>query len=176
MALIVAFTLAQKKSGDAKPIFLPSPARDLATEHISTRNDLTSLPASPYTCEHAALVPQIDRMGKADAYRSLQLTPCGPLMHEGAHFKWWLFICNLGKNTRETIGCGIVAATLENKWEHGVQLLLTRSDNTEAKLQLLQQSHGRYITRLLLDQNASEIASPIAVIATATEHDCLGLD
>ena len=165
-----------KKRGDAKPIFLPSPARDLATEHISIRNDLTSLPASPYTCEHAALVPQIDRMGKADAYRSLQLTPCGPLMHEGAHFKWWLFICNLGKNTRETIGCGIVAATLENKWEHGVQLLLTRSDNTEAKLQLLQQSHGRYITRLLLDQNASEIASPIAVSATATEHDCLGLD
>ncbi len=69
-----------KKRGDAKPIFLPSPARDLATEHISTRNDLSSLPASPYTCEHASLVPQIDRMGKADAFRSLQLAPCGPPM------------------------------------------------------------------------------------------------
>ena len=138
-----------KKRGDAKPIFLPSPARDLATEHTSTPNDLSSLPASPYTWEHAALVPQIDRMGKADAYRSLQQTPCGALMPEGAYFKWWLFICNLGKVARETIGCGIVAATLENKWEGGVQLLLKRSDNTEAKLQILQQPHGSYITRLL---------------------------
>ena len=70
-------------------------------------------------------------------------------MHEGAHFKWWLFICNLGKNTREAIGCGISAATLEDKWEHGVQLLLTRCDNTEARLQVLQKPRGSTATRLL---------------------------
>ena len=152
MALIVAFTLAQTSA------VMPSPSssllrQGLATEQTSTRNDLNSLPASPYTYEHAALVPQIDRMSKAEAYRSLQQTPCGPLVHEAAHFKWWLFICNLGKNTREIIGCGIVAATLENKWEHGVQLLLTRSINTEARLQLLQQPNGRYITQMLLTQS-----------------------
>ena len=89
--------------GDAKPIYRTLPATDLATEQTSTRNDLTSLPASPYTYKHAALVPQIDRMSKAEAYRSLQQTPCGPLVHDAAHFKWWLFICNLGKNTRELI-------------------------------------------------------------------------
>ena len=49
----------------------------------------------------------------------------------------------------ETIGCGIVAVTLESTWENGVQLLLTRSDNTEARLQLLEHRHGRYTTRLL---------------------------
>ena len=61
------------------------------------------------------------------------------------HFKWWLCICNI-TNAREIIGCGIVAATLENKRAHCVQLLLTRSDNTEARLELRQHSHERYIT------------------------------
>ena len=149
MTLVAGFTLARKKKGDAKPVYLPVPARDLATDYTPRRQDLTSLPAIPYTWEHAARVPQIDRMSKAEAYRSLQQFPRGSLTHEGAHFKWWLFICNLGKNTRETIGCGIVAATLENTWENGVQLLLTRSDNTEARLQLLEHSRGRYTTRLL---------------------------
>ena len=105
--------------------------------------------AGAYTYEDAALVPQIDRIGKKEAYQSLQQTPLGPLMTEGAHFKWWLFICNLGKDTREIIGGGIVAATLEDKWKHGVQLLLTRSDKTEARLQIAQHHSGGYSTRLL---------------------------
>ena len=87
-------------------------------------------------------------MSKSEAYRLLQQTPCGPLVPEAHHFKWWLWICNIG-NAREIIGCGIVAATLENKWVHSVQLLLTRSDNTEAKLQLRRRSHKRYITKVL---------------------------
>ena len=82
-------------------------------------------------------------MSKSEAYRLLQQTPCGPLV-PGAHdFKWWLWICNIG-HTCEIIGCGIVAATLESKRAHCVQLLLTRSDNTEARLQLRQHSHERY--------------------------------
>ena len=56
------------KNGDAKLIFRPSPAKGLATAQTLTRNDLTSLPASPYTYEHAALVPQTDRMSKAEAH------------------------------------------------------------------------------------------------------------
>ena len=131
--------------GDAKPIYRSSPATGLATEQTSTGNDLTSLPANPYTYEDAVLVPQIDRMSKSEAYRLLQQTPCGPLAPEAHHFKWWLWICNIG-NAREIIGCGIVAATLESKRAHCVQLLLTRSDNTEARLELRQHSHERYIT------------------------------
>ena len=81
--------------GDAKPIYRSSPATGLATEQTSTGNDLTSLPANPYTYEDAVRVPQVDRMSKSEAYRLLQQTPCGPLV-PGAHdFKWWLWICNI---------------------------------------------------------------------------------
>ena len=158
------------KRGDAKPIFLSSSAKDPATEQISTRNELSSLPAIPYTYKDAALIPQVDRMGKRDAYRILQETACGPLMNEGAHFKWWLFICNLGKNTREIIGCGIVAATLEHKWEHGVQILLTRSDATEAKLEIVQQPHGGCITQLPLHRAAHRWTAQNIASKSATEQ------
>ena len=109
---------------------------------------MTSLPANPYTYEDAVLVPQVDRMSKPEAFRLLQQTPCGPLVPEAHHFKWWLWICNI-ENARDIIGCGIVAATLENKQAQCVQLLLTRSDNTEARLELRHYSHKRYTTKVL---------------------------
>ena len=137
-----------KKRGDAQPVFLSSLAQGLATEQTTIPGHSISLPAIPYTYEYAALVPTVDRMGKHDAYRILQQTPSGTLIDD-ADFKWWLFICNLGKYTREVFGCGIVAVTLEDKWEQGVQLLVTRSDNTYARLQLLQRSNGHCVTRLL---------------------------
>ena len=133
---------------DAKPIYRSLPATDLATEQTSTRNDLTSLPANPYTYEDAVLVPQVDRMSKPEAFRLLQQTPCGPLVPEAHHFKWWLWICNIEK-ARDIIGRGIVAATLENKQAQCVQLLLTRSDNTEARLELRHYSQTRYTTKVL---------------------------
>ena len=146
--------------GDAKPIYRSSPATGLATEQTSTGNDLTSLPANPYTYEDAVRVPQVDRMSKSEAYRLLQQTPCGPLV-PGAHdFKWWLWICNIG-NAREIIGCGIVAATLENKRAHCVQLLLTRSDNTEARLQLLQLSQNRYSVQLAASSSGYATERPL---------------
>jgi hypothetical protein len=100
-----------KKRGDAKPVVHCCPAQDPATEQISL------------TYDAARRVPQIDRMGKKQAYLKLQEADLGPLATESAAFKWWLFICNLGDNTRYTIGSGIVAATLEEKWDTGVQLL-----------------------------------------------------
>ena len=140
---------SDKKCNDANPIFLPSPAKDPATEQIPARSEWNSLRVGAYTFRDAAFVPQGDRIGKKEAYRSLQQTPLGPLRTEDAHFKWWLFICNLGKDTRGIIGGGIVAATLEDKWEYGVQLLLTRSDKTEARLQIVQHLDGKFSTGLL---------------------------
>ena len=115
----------------------------------STRNDLNSVPVIPYTLKDAERVPQTDRMGKRAAYTALQETNHGPLGHDlFAKFEWWLFICNLGNNTVETIGCGIVEATLDDTWHDGVQLSLTRNDNTTAKLQIIQKNRGRYTTHL----------------------------
>ena len=67
-------------------------------------------------------------------------------MPEAHHFKWWLWICNI-ENARD-IGRGIVAATLENQQAQCVQLLLTRSDNTEARLELRHYSHKRYTAKM----------------------------
>ena len=70
-------------------------------------------------------------MGKKDAYRFLVDAPPGRLpVTNDAPFKWWLFACNLGKNTREVIGPGITAAVLDTD-RH---LVFTRSDNTTVKL------------------------------------------
>ena len=86
---------------------------------------------SLFTHELASTIPKIDQMGKKDAYRYLLSTPLGPLpTTSNASFKWWLFVCNLGKNTREVMGPGIMAAALEEKTETYAQVLLTRSDNT----------------------------------------------
>ena len=157
--------------GDAKPIYSSSPATGLATEQTSTGNDLTSLPANPYTYEDAVLVPQIDRMSKPEAFRLLQQTPRGPLVPGAHHFKWWLWICNIG-NAREIIGCGIVAATLENKRAHCVQLLLTRSDNTEARLQLRRHSDNQYSAKLLSQTKKESATQQLAASSSghATEQ------
>ena len=46
-------------------------------------------------------------------------------------------------------GGGLVAVALEEKWDYGVQLLLTRKDGTEARLQISLNRHGGHNTRLL---------------------------
>jgi hypothetical protein len=109
-----------KPSLDAKLVTI------LATEQI---------PQIPFTYELAKSIPKIDQMGKKDAYRFLLDTPPGRLpVTNDAPFKWWLFACNLGKNTRDVIGPGITAAVLEQKMETCVHLVFTRSDNTTVKL------------------------------------------
>jgi hypothetical protein len=137
------------KRTDAKPIFQPHPANDSATDRITAQTQWRSLRADACAREAASLVPQIDRISKTEAYQSLQGTPLGPLTHEDFSFPWWLFLANLGKNTQAVIGDGVVAAMLEDTWEDRVQLLLTRSDGTEARLHILQPPRGTCVVRLL---------------------------
>ena len=94
-------------------------------------------------------MPQGDRIGKKQAYQELQQADLGPLGTESPAFKRWLFINNVGGETRDSIGSGIVAVTLEEKWPTRVQLLLTRSDHTEVKLQIVQNRHGACTTEVL---------------------------
>ena len=97
----------------------------------------TALPQIPFTYDYCSTVPKVDQIGKKDAHRLLLQAPVGPLpITEDAPFKWWLFVCNLGKNTQAVIGPGLTAATLEHKLLYGnhVRLLFTRSDGTSVQL------------------------------------------
>ena len=138
------------KSNDAKPgiLLLHTPA----TERHPAQLQLPSIPELPFTYTTASGIPKTDQIGKEEAYQSLQHAPLGALATiVDAPFKWWLFACNLGNNTREVIGGGIIAAALETKWDHTVQILFTRSDNTEARVQITQPPRGKCWTRLLRD-------------------------
>ena len=113
---------------------------DPATEQIPAMIQWAALPQIPFTYDYCSTIPQGDKIGKKDAYRLLLQVPVGPLpITEGASFKWWLFVCNLGQKTREVIGPGLTAATLEHKsqiWDplNSIGLLFTRIDGTSVQL------------------------------------------
>ena len=127
-----------KQSLDAKPIFSPGMSSvDPATERIPAMIQWAALPQIPFTYDYCSSIPKTDQIGKKDAYRLLLQAPLGPLpITEDAPFKWWLFVCNLGKNTQEVIGPGLTAATLEHKSKDPIGLLFTRSDGTSVQLLL----------------------------------------
>ena len=125
-----------KQSLDARPIFSPvMDSVDPATERIPAMTQWAALPQIPFTYDYSSTIPKVDQIGKKDAYRLLLQAPVGPLpITEDAPFKWWLFVCNLGKNTQELIGPGLTAATLEHKSQNTIRLLFTRSDGTSVQL------------------------------------------
>ena len=124
------------RSLDARPIFSPVMGSvDPATERIRAMTQWAALPQIPFTYEYCSTIPKVDQIGKKDAYRLLLQTPVGPLpITEDAPFKWWLFVCNLGKKTQEVIGPGLIAARLEHKSQDAMGLLFTRSDGTSVQL------------------------------------------
>ena len=125
-----------KQSLDASPIFSSVMGSvDPATERIPAMNQWAALPQIPFTYDYCSTIPKVDQIGKKDAYRLLLQAPVGLLpITEDAPFKWWLFVCNLGKNTQELIGPGLTAATLEHKSQNTIRLLFTRSDGTSVQL------------------------------------------
>lgn len=124
-----------KQSLDAKPFSPGMSSVDPATERIPAMIQWAALPQIPFTYDYCSTIPKTDQIGKKDAYRLLLQAPVGPLpITEDAPFKWWLFVCNLGKNTQEVIGPGLTAATLEHKSQDAIGLLFTRSDGTSVQL------------------------------------------
>jgi hypothetical protein len=148
-----------KPKNDAKPVFLACrPATELpaassghATEQpASAEQQWRALHGRIVTLEFAAAVPQIDRIGKQEALRTLQTLCMGPLPTDAhAAFKWWLFVSNLGSKTDRIIGPGIVSAALEDQWNNGVMLLFERQDGTKVKLEIQQPRRGPCSTRIL---------------------------
>ena len=120
-----------KKSLDARSIYFPVMGSvDPATERIPAMTQWAALPQFPFTYDYCSTIPKVDQIGKKDAYRLLLKAPVGPLpITEDAPFKWWLFVCNLGKNTQEVIGPGLTAAARTSKG-----LLFTRNDGTSVQL------------------------------------------
>ena len=133
-----------KQSNDARLIF-----SSRATEQTRATDRWASLPEVPFTGASAAAVPQIDRIGKEEAYQILAQIARGPLPTTAdALFKWWLFIPNLGANTADVIGDGLVEAELTETWVYGVELRFTRCDATEVRVQIHRPPRSRCFTRV----------------------------
>ena len=130
---------------------LPAASSGHATEQpASAEQQWRALHGRIVTLEFAAAVPQIDRISKQEALRTLQTLCMGPLPTDAhAAFKWWLFVSNLGNKTDRIIGPGIVSAALEDQWDNGVMLLFERQDGTKVKLEIQQPRRGSCSTRIL---------------------------
>ena len=129
----------------------PAASSGHATEQpASAEQQWRALHGRIVTLEFAAAVPQIDRIGKQEALRTLQTLCQGPLPTDAhAAFKWWLFVSNLGNTTARIIGPGIVSAELEDQWANGVVLLLERQAGTKIRLDIQQPQRGPCSTRML---------------------------
>ena len=137
---------------DARPFFSSGKVAAEPLAHtVPARSHWSSAPALPVTSPQAQTVPQIDRIGKAAAFESLQLLPLGLLpVDEPSSFQWWLHACNLGALTASVFGEGIVSAVLKEKAPDYVQLRFTRADGSFAQIQITQHPrHGTLRTRML---------------------------
>ena len=100
-----------------------------------------------FTAERAALVPQIDRLGKKRVWHSVErLMQAGAIPNaadgrarditDGQDLRWWLWICNLGGQEQEVIGAGIHTARLAMNNADEVVFTFIRADDTECSLTL----------------------------------------
>ena len=117
-----------KQNNDAVPRFFPGSApehaprffRSNAPEHAAYEWR-TPGTGGVFTVARANLVPQIDKLGREDVWRTVQtLTAQGLITNEqdgpwlditdGTHLRWLLWVCNLGTYTRRVIGTGVRSA------------------------------------------------------------------
>jgi len=131
------------------------PGQNLA-EHWNT------LPKSGlWTVQDAATVPQIDLIGKREAWKQLrairpspQATRLDLSLSQG--FLWWLWISNLGKHTSEVIGPGLISALAMFNNNSQIILRLARIDDTFVGVRLHCTSLGE-IQVTLLDMDGTEL-------------------
>ena len=87
-----------------------------------------------FTLTRTKLVPQVDKLGKENSWRTVQtLMAQGLIPNErdgswlditdGKHLRWWLWICHLGNCTRSVIGAGVHSAHVAMNMDHdGLQV------------------------------------------------------
>ena len=87
---------------------------------------------NPMTFEAAMQFPMNDRIVEAEAWRQLsQRDDALTDVTEHGNFKWWLFLSNLGPNTRQAFGSGITSVQI-HKREDKIGL---RTQHTDSSVQ-----------------------------------------
>ena len=99
-----------RPANDSIPVYCP-PSRATDQTVVCRWHSFDELQC--FTFEDVRQAPQTDRIGKKDAFWMLLTNP--------VDFKWWVFAANLGRETEQVIGDGLVAGYLvELSDEHAV--------------------------------------------------------
>ena len=102
---------------------------------------------NPMTFQAAMQIPMKDRMGKAEAFRQLsQRDEAAIDVTEHDPFKWWLFLANLGPNTKNAFGTGITSVQI-HKREDKIGIRTTHADSA-VQWVILTPHRAGYKTRL----------------------------
>ena len=99
-------------------------------------------------------MPQIDKLGKEDVWRTVQSLKAqglianeqdGPRLDitDGTHLRWWLWVCNLATYTRRVIGTGVRSAHIAMNTDHEAVFTFVRADESECMLRLCCTNRGR---------------------------------
>ena len=137
-----------KPSNDAKPRFFPGSAAEPAADEWRTPGaDGIFLP------DRARLVPQGDKLGKQTVWHTVQALRAQGLIPDeqggsslditdGAHLRWWLWICNLAAFTWRVIGPGVCSAHVAMNGDDEAVFTFTRTDDTECSVRLCCNARG----------------------------------
>ena len=106
------------------------------------------LPPGGFQYAHACTVPATDRLSKKTAWAELEILPGGYLDADpDAKFKWWLWLSNLGNESREVLGNGVVAAFIRRQGYYVKHIICTRADGSEVTVELSLHVPGGLQTR-----------------------------
>ena len=87
---------------------------------------------NPMTFTAAMQIPMKDKMGKAEAWRQLSQRDDALIdVTEHDNFKWWLFLSNLGPNTRKAFGSGIKSVQIHKRED----MIGLRTEHTDLAVQ-----------------------------------------
>ena len=137
-----------KPRDDAKPRYFPpedGPER-------GADDQWRYLPFPGFTYAHAKKVPQTDRLGTRIAWAELESLPIGHLdSGPNATFKWWLWLANLGKISRNVLHIGVVGARLSFSQDNVKRVTCIRIDGSTIVVQLSLQRRGKIQTMIVND-------------------------
>jgi hypothetical protein len=119
-----------KPKNDAAPVYCP-PSR--ATEQAATCvwHERT---IEKFTYEDACRIPQTDKLGKQEAFRVLQ--------NEPEQFMWRLFAANLGSDTVDVIGSGLISSSLVELSDTNARLRFQRHDGSTIDVEIRSVKRG----------------------------------
>ena len=102
----------------------------------------------PYA--HSCTAPQTDRLSKKTAWAELESLPDGYLdAGPDAKSKWWLWLPELGNESREVLGTGVASASLRRRGHYVKHVVCTRAGGTEVTVELSLRALGGLQTRAL---------------------------